>query len=472
MNVKKAILFNHPIVMIGCGSVGQALLPLLREHIDTNGNHITVIDPTPLSTEILSEYAVKQLTLPILESNYVEILSKVITSGGLVINVAVDISSLDIIKWCQSNRSLYIDAGTDPWSGFYFATDRDSIVRTNYFLREQIINEKNRRYVNSPTAISCCGANPGMISWLLKDALLQLATDTETQISPPSTRLDWARLMQKLGVKGIHISERDTQTPNFMREPGTFVNTWSVDGFLSEGFQPAELGWGTHENWTPPNAARHGVNGEPAIFLKQPGLTTKVKTWCPSFGSQVGYLITHNESISIADYYSIKEDDHVTYRPTVHYAYHPCDAAILSIHETIGANHNPITRKVLGPSEIDSGFDELGVFLYGHKRNAMWYGSHLNIEAARALAPLQNATGLQVSSAMLAGIIWAIENPSRGIVEADEMDHVRCLEIQRPYLGTIRKTYTDWTPLQSQISILFPEHLDLTDAWQFRNIII
>jgi homospermidine synthase len=28
-----------------------------------------------------------------------------------------------------------------------------------------------------------------------------------------------------------------------------FVNTWSVEGFVSEGLQPAELGWGTHEKW-------------------------------------------------------------------------------------------------------------------------------------------------------------------------------------------------------------------------------
>ena len=30
-----------------------------------------------------------------------------------------------------------------------------------------------------------------------------------------------------------------------------FWNTWSVDGFISEGLQPAELGWGTHERWMP-----------------------------------------------------------------------------------------------------------------------------------------------------------------------------------------------------------------------------
>ena len=87
------------------------------------------------------------------------------------------------------------------------------------------------------------------------------------------------------------------------------------------------------------------------------------------------------------------------------------------------------------------------MLLYGHAKNAYWYGSQLSIEETRKLAPYQNATGLQVTSAVLAGIVWMLENPDRGLVEADEMDFRRCLEIQRPYLGPVFGAYTDWTPL-------------------------
>ena len=66
---------------------------------------------------------------------------------------------------------------------------------------------------------------------------------------------------------------------------------------------------------------------------------------------------------------------------------------------------------MLDENEVFDGRDELGVLLYGHKKNAYWYGSRLSIDEARKLAPDQNATGLQVTSAVLAGIIWAIENP-------------------------------------------------------------
>ncbi|MFM9009509.1 MAG: homospermidine synthase, partial [Planctomycetota bacterium] len=114
---------------------------------------------------------------------------------------------------------------------------------------------------------------------------------------------------------------------------------------------------------------------------------------------------------------------------------------------------------------------ELGVLLYRHEKNAYWYGSRLSIEETRALAPYQNATGLQVSSAVLAGMVWALENPEAGIVEADEMDFHRCLEIQRPYLGPVTGHYTDWTPLTDRPG-LFPESIDSEDPWQFRNVLV
>ena len=51
------------------------------------------------------------------------------------------------------------------------------------------------------------------------------------------------------------------------------------------------------------------------------------------------------------------------------------------------------------------------------------------------------------------------------------MDFHRCLEIQKPYLGTLRGVYTDWTPLEGR-GELFEEKLDRRDPWQFSNIIV
>jgi homospermidine synthase len=223
-----------------------------------------------------------------------------------------------------------------------------------------------------------------------------------------------------------------------------------------------------------PDAARtHPDPDAPGIFIDQPGADTRVRTWCPSHGPQHGLLVTHNESLSIADFFTVRADDgSLEFRPTCHYAYHPCDEALLSFGELFGASgRQPTTTHVLEEHEIVNGRDELGVLLYGHRRNALWFGSQLTIDEARGLAPDQNATGLQVTSAVLAGVVWALENPAAGIVETDDMDHRRCLDVQLPYLGQVEGYYTEWTPLTGRPG-MFPEDIDLDDPWQFKNVLV
>jgi homospermidine synthase len=153
----------------------------------------------------------------------------------------------------------------------------------------------------------------------------------------------------------------------------------------------------------------------------------------------------------------------------VHYAYHPSDNAVLSVHEFAGRNYHMQDRKRIMMDDITTGIDELGVLLGGHKKNAYWYGSQLSIDEARKLAPHNSATTLQVTVAVLAGMVWAMENPNRGIVEPDEMDYQRCLEICAPYLGPVVGEYSDWTPLTDR-ERLFPEDVDKSDPWQFKNV--
>ena len=112
------------------------------------------------------------------------------------------------------------------------------------------VRQEIRKNPGGTTAISCCGANPGMVSWLVKQALVNLAKDLKLDLKEPAQddREGWAKLMKKAGVKGIHIAERDTQRAKKPKPMNVFWNTWSVEGFISEGMQPAELGWGTNEN--------------------------------------------------------------------------------------------------------------------------------------------------------------------------------------------------------------------------------
>ncbi|CUX01028.1 homospermidine synthase [Rhizobium pusense] len=468
---------DGPIIMIGFGSIGRGTLPLIERHFNFDRTRLVVIDPRADIAPFLAEKGIRHIQTHLTKENYKEVLKpllKGVRGQGFCVNLSVDAASVDLMRICRKHGMLYIDTVVEPWPGFYFDADADNAARTNYSLRETMLKEKARR-PGGTTAVSTCGANPGMVSWFVKQALVNLAKDIGVDIEEPQShdREGWAKLMERLGVKGVHVAERDTQRAKEPKPFGAFWNTWSVEGFIAEGFQPAELGWGTHENWMPKNAKKQKKGSKAAIYLDQPGANTRVRTWCPGLGPQYGFLVTHNEAISISDYFTVRnEGGDVTYRPTCHYAYHPCNDAILSLHELFGNGGIPQpVQHVLGEDELVDGADELGVLLYGHEKNAYWYGSRLSLQEARSLAPNQNATGLQVSSAVLAGMVWALENPQVGIVEADEMDYRRCLEVQRPYLGPVEGHYTDWTPLDGRPG-LFPENLDKSDPWQFRNILV
>jgi homospermidine synthase len=464
------VQFPGRLVFVGFGSIGQGVLPLVLRHIGIRPERITIVTAEEAGKREAAEFGVKFVVNPLTRDNFRQVLDPLIGKGDFLLNLSVDVSSIALIKFAHEKGALYLDTCIEPWPGGYTDPSISPARRTNYALREEALALR-QSHKNGPTAVLTHGANPGLVSHFVKQALLNLASDIGVNAGNPGTREQWAALAHKLQVKVIHIAERDTQVANVPKRLGEFVNTWSVDGFVSEGCQPAELGWGTHEKELPPRGQRYDFGPQCAIYMLQPGAGTRVRTWTPKAGPFHGFLITHGESISIPDYLSHREGDKVVYRPTVHYAYHPSNDAVLSVHEFAGRNWHLQERKRILNEEIIAGIDELGVLLAGHKKNAYWYGSQLSIDEARKLVPYNTATSLQVCVAVLSGMVWAMENPHAGVTEPDEMDFRRNLEVCMPYLGPVVGVYGNWTPL-TQRGELFEEDLDRSDPWQFKNVLV
>ncbi len=460
--------FPGRILFIGFGSIGQGVLPLVLRHIGIAAERITIVTAEDKGAEEARQFGIKFVKERLTRENFRRVLNPLLGRGDFVINVSVEVSSIALIKLCWEKGAMYLDTCIEPWPGGYTDPTVPAGRRTNYALREEALALRvgNAR---APTAVLTHGANPGLVSHFVKQALLNIAADSGVAAGNPAARAEWGELARRLGVKVVHIAERDTQLTNVPKQTGEFVNTWSIDGFVGEGSQPCEMGWGSHERNFPRDGKRHDFGCLAAIYLTQPGAATRVRTWTPRAGHFHGFCITHAEAISIADYFTVREGAQVAYRPTVHYAYHPCDSALVSVHELAGRNYVQQERQRILMDEITAGIDELGVLLAGHKKNAYWYGSQLSIEEARKLAPYNNATSLQVCVAVLSGVVWAMENPNLGVVEPDEMDFRRNLEICMPYLGPVVGEYTDWTPLHER-ERLFPEDVDKSDPWQFKNV--
>jgi homospermidine synthase len=466
--------FTGRIVIVGFGCIAQGTLPLLLRHIALRTDQVLIITDSDEGLAVAHHYGVAAEIISLTPDNYVSVLEPRLRTGDFLLNLSVDVSSIALLGLSQRIGAMYLDTCTEPWAGGYLDPELPPAARTNYALREAALALRHSadRHQPQPTAIITHGANPGLISHLLKQALLNIARDVAPDalldVAEPDSRAAWARLARDLGIRAIQIAERDTQVSGTRKLPGEFVNTWSVDGFVSEGCQPAELGWGLHEHALPSDAGHHSEGSAAAIFLRRPGAATQVRSWTPLAGPQHGFLITHSESISIADFLTLGDGHQPAYRPTVYYAYHPCDDAVLSIHELAGRNWRMQPAKRLLRDDIQSGVDALGVLLMGHAKNAYWYGSMLDIDAARALCPYNNATSLQVTAAIMSGVIWAMRNPRRGILEPDELPFREILRVCRPYLGDLVGAYTDWTPLEGR-GWLMDEVVDAGDPWQFSN---
>lgn len=455
------------LVILGFGSIAQGVLPLLFRHIDIAPERVTVVSRSEDKTGIARKYGVRFLAQPLNEGNFETVLEPLLKEGDFLLNLSVDVASLALIRFCRQHGVLYLDTCIEPWPGRYDDPASPVSQRSNYSLREEVLAYRLDKR-SGPTAVVTHGANPGLASIFVKQALQNIARDNDHAFDPPQSYEEWAALARALDINVIHIAERDTQIADRRKQRDEFVNTWSVAGFLSEGLQPAELGWGTHERHFPADGARHGFGSDAAIYLNRPGVGTRVRSWTPLEGPYHGFLVTHGESISIADHLTLRENGQVIYRPTVHYAYHPCDDAVLSLHELAGKNWQEQKHKRIMRDEIVSGVDELGVLLMGNNKGAYWYGSRLDIESARKLAPHNTATSLQVVAGVLGGMVWALRNPDAGVVEPDDVDHTLVMEIAGPYLGELVGEYGDWTPLRDR-SPLFEEAMDRDDPWQFIN---
>lgn len=464
----KSVEFSGRIVMIGCGSIGQAILPLLRRHIIFPSAGLIVLAADESGRGLAHEYGARFVHVHLKPHNYRRVLADYLGKGDLLLNLSVDVGSLDLIRYAADREALYVDTSIEPWPGVFDNPMLDVRQRTNFLTRFRAQQLARELGSGAPTAVVDHGANPGLVSHFVKRALLDLARSIRGVTMRPATREEWAELARDLGIVLIQVSERDTQASDRPKRPGEFVNTWSIDGILDEAMQPAEISFGTGEGRKPKGTQFHRRESG-TLFFNRPGAATFARSWTPSGGGFQGLLMSHDEVFSIGDYFSVKNGARFAYRPSVMFVYHPCDDAMLSTLELEGRGWEPQQQRRRLGQDIVTGADELGVLLAGHARNAYWYGSYLTIEEARRCVSFANATTVQVAAGALAGVIWAIRHPERGIVEADEMDFEECLETALPYLGRMIGECTSWTPLQGR-GELFYEDLDVDRPWQLQNV--
>jgi homospermidine synthase len=190
---KKHIAFQGKILILGFGAVGQGTLPLLLRHIDMPNDNVCVITAEDWGREIAQEYGVAFRVEPLTRANYVRILDQTLEAGDFLFNASFDVSSLALIEYCSERGILYLDACIEPWAGGHRDTSIPASRRTNYAFREAALAMRTK-YPNGPAVVLMHGANPGLVSHFVKQALVNLARDSGRTAAPPATKEAWARL--------------------------------------------------------------------------------------------------------------------------------------------------------------------------------------------------------------------------------------------------------------------------------------
>lgn len=473
--------FTNRVLILGAGSVSQSVLPLLIEHL-VDAKQITIFDQRDNRARVTdainkgATYVQDVITRENLDSQ----LSKYVKAGDFLLDLAWNIDANTILQWCYDHGVLYLNTSVEEWDPYEGGSNKNPLDRTLYYRHMRMREMRATWTKKGPTAIVEHGANPGLVSHLVKKSLVDIATaalkdgKAAAGVESALTNESYNNLAHLLGVKVIHISERDTQVTNRPKQWGEFVNTWSVEGFYEEGVAPAEMGWGTHERELPANAYVHKTGPQNQIALAQPGATTWVRSWVPHFEIQ-GMVVRHGEAFTISDHLTVWNGEKALYRPTVHYAYCPSNEAIVSMRELEMLNWKLHTNQRIMNDEITEGDDRLGVLLMGHPYRSWWTGSLLSIEESRRLIPGQSATTVQVASAVYAAVAWAMKNPAQGLLVPDDLPWREVLGYAEKYWGGIHSEAADWDPLMNRKDLFEGwnnKKVDKSDPWQFTNFLV
>jgi homospermidine synthase len=478
--------YSKRILFVGYGAVAECTLPILLKLIRVPASNITVMDFEDRAAKLKpwTDRGVRFVRDRVGRDNLGRLLGAHLGEGDLLIDLAWNIDACVILQWCHDHGVLYINTSTELWDPYAGGPNQHPTRRTLYWRHLNVRRLTARWKSKGPTAVIEHGANPGLISHFTKQGLIDigrsLLTDGKArgrrakEIERLIAERSFNGLARALGVKVIHCSERDTQVTDRPKEVDEFVNTWSIEGFREEGTTTAELGWGTHERKLPRHAYTHREGPRNQICLARMGINTWVRSWVPDY-SILGMVVRHGEAFTISDALTVWEGKKAVYRPTVHYAYCPCDCAIASLNELRGYDYKLNERQRIMNDEITGGADILGALLMGHPYKSWWIGSDLSIEESRRLVPHQNATTMQVAISVVAASRWMIEHPERGVCVPDDLPHDYILALSKPYLGNFISKPVDWTPLKGRTPAFRgynPPDLDRTDPWQFRNFLV
>ena len=453
------------IVFLGFGAVARCLFELIpKKEGQWTGLPIVIIDPRKdLSADpILGNTAyTDQITLinESVDRETLEILfDKYILEGSVVFDLSFRVDTAEVIMYCDRRKCIYANTSVDHWNRAEEDWDGGELEEFSLAFMREGLREKCKGC--STTAILNHGMNPGLVSHYVKHAIRTLYKDRF------GGEASYGEMARKLKVTTIHISERDTQKTNLQVTEKRLINTWSVKGLYDEAIDPVQVSWGSHETWAPSWFDREHLQKYGQLFFPIRGMQMKLKSYEPVGGMLVGTCIPHAESASLS-----RLINHGGYRISAYYVYNLPDVAKASVHNMENLKDDYEYYVLKAGDILEGGYDAVGCLIFHGDNEKLWIGAVQPIERAKKFNKEINGTCLQVAVSILSAVKWGLANPSRGVIDPEEVDSDFVLKYCDYWMGdfVIKDVTGETTELTDQFYDLLVCPKTTGIQWSKRN---
>ncbi len=472
------------LVLIGCGAVGCAvleLLPLSTLVPAAAWAKILIIEPRELTHEMAALRPrlreVEHWRIALTRGNLESTLDRALDPGDAVVDASVNVDALAVMAFCNTRGCVYVNTSMENWEVPHpEKLDPRPAALYARSLYARVLEGKRRFPPGGPSMLADHGMNPGLISHFaqrgLEDVAEKLRDPTALGLLRGGSPQGAAKAAERLGLRVLHIAEKDTQLPKRARPSKYFYNTWSAVGLIAEALDPVQLGLGTHEDSdaiVAPNADGKQAPGshyvtpplgpKNARFLPIRGMDLRLTSFSPGRhgrGSKItGYAIPHGESNTLSALLTrnpsgeTKHTQAAMYRPSVYYVYQVAACARASLERLRKGGHSPDTmpvKHVLRLPEIRKGYDAVGALLLFDETPAnprggvreWWCGTILGTEDVKRYGFLHSGpTVVQVAIAIVSALRWLLANPTRGFLTPEDLPFAAILRDAIPFLGRI-----------------------------------
>ena len=485
------VKFEGRILQFGFGAVGKSFFEKLPYEVKYDPYKYFVM--TKYATEfeafvnlggMVNNFIVADVT----KDNYIEVFGNIVSKGDMFIDFADTVGTKDICRWCADNGIMYINTGEADWPYRWYSILEENLIKQDM--------KKEYAHINQPIVLQH-GNNPGLVSHFVKEALEYIV---EKQFKPGGINKiirknkgsknveglsyeelkllikegKFNELAMKLGVRMIHVSDIDLQQILDDYVDKKLYNTWCPETFIFEMLSESTCNIGLHEELKFDDPCNFADKKNGFLQFADMAIHKKCNSLYPD-GAFRGYLVPHEETLTIANGLEVKESNgdeiNTVYRPTVMFVYKPCDYADRYFQNAkVNDYPNPDPNKpqdceegenciihgyeypkdyeIVYGEKITSGTEYVGVLILGEHFDPVWVGNRIELSYLYKNSKgsyWQTPTVTPVAVSALAAVCWMISNKSQGGIyfPDDIKDYKYIIKLAEKYISkTVYKTFS------------------------------